>query len=100
MDALLEELAARFDLVIFDSPPVMAAADARILAQKVDAVVMAVRWGATRRESVKLALRQLEADGARATGVVLTLVDARRHAQYSYGDSGAYTGELEKYYTG
>lgn len=100
MDSLLADVTSRFDLVVLDSPPVMAAADARILAQKVDTVVMAVRWAHTRRETVRLALRQLESDGAAATGVILTLVDARRHAKYSYGDSGAYTGELEKYYSG
>jgi Mrp family chromosome partitioning ATPase len=76
----------------------MAAADARILAQKIDAVALVVRWAATRREIVRLALRQLEGAGA-LSGVLLTVVDARRHAQYSYGDSGAYTGALEKYYT-
>jgi capsular exopolysaccharide synthesis family protein len=100
MDKLLAELLARFDLLIFDSPPVMAVSDARILARKVDATVLAVRWAATRRQAVSLALHQLRADGARIAGAVLTMVDARKHAKYSYGDSGAYTGELEKYYTG
>ena len=100
MDALLADLTARFDLVILDSPPVMAASDSRILARKIDATVVVVRWASTRRETVRLALRQLELDGAAAIGAVLTLVDAKRHAQYSYGDSGAYTGALEKYYGG
>jgi capsular exopolysaccharide synthesis family protein len=98
MDALLAELRPRFDLIVLDSPPVMAASDSRILARKLDAVALVVRWAATRRETVRHTLRQLEGDGA-LVGVLLTLVDARRHAQYSYGDSGAYTGALEKYYT-
>ncbi|MEO7387066.1 MAG: polysaccharide biosynthesis tyrosine autokinase [Gammaproteobacteria bacterium] len=100
MDTLLADLRSRFDLVVIDSPPVMAAADARILARKADATVVAVRWAGTRREAVLAALRQLQADGTRIAGVVLTLVDARKHAQYSYGDSGAYAGELAKYYVG
>jgi len=100
MDKLLADLAGHYDLVIIDSPPSMAASDARILAQKADATVMVVRWAATRREMVRLALHQLRADGARIAGVVLSVVDARKHAMYSYGDSGTYAGELEKYYSG
>ena len=100
MSALLAEVAGRFDLVIIDSPPVMAAADARILTSKVDATVMVARWARTPREAVRLSLRQLDAAGGRLAGVLLTMVDVRKHAQYSYGDSGAYTGALEKYYAG
>lgn len=100
MESLCAELRERFDLIIIDSPPVIAASDARILAQTADATVMVVRWAKTRRESVLLALRQLDAEGARIAGVVLMMVDARKHAEYSYGDSGAYTGALEKYYAG
>jgi Mrp family chromosome partitioning ATPase len=76
-------------------------ADARVLAQKADATVMVVHWAKTRRESVRRALRQLTGTaGVRLAGVVLSQVDARKHAQYSYGDSGAYAGDLEKYYVG
>ncbi len=99
MDELLADLRSRFDLIILDSPPVLAAADARILAQKADATVMVVQWAKTRRESVRLALRQLTGTaGVRLAGVLLSQVDARKHAQYSYGDSGAYAGPLGKYY--
>jgi len=100
MRALLDELRGRFDLVVIDSPPVMAAADARILAALADATVLAVRWGQTRRDTVRLAIRQLRGTEARLAGALLTAVDTRKNAEYAYGDSGAYTGELEKYYAG
>jgi succinoglycan biosynthesis transport protein ExoP len=100
MVALLGELRDRFDLIVIDSPPLMAAADARILARLSDATVLAVRWGSTRRQAVKMSVRQLLAAGAPLAGGLLTMVNAKKHAQYSYGDSGAYVGELEKYYVG
>jgi capsular exopolysaccharide synthesis family protein len=100
MEALIAECAGQFDLIVIDSPPVMVAADARILAQRADATLMVVRWARTRREPVLLSLRQLNLAGARLAGVLLNRVDVRKHARYSYGDSGAYTGTLEKYYTG
>lgn len=100
MEMLLQELAERFDHVIIDSPPVMAAADARILCRLAEATVMVVRWGGTRRETVRLAMKQLDTAGARLAGGLLSMVDVKKNAQYSYGDSGAYAGELEKYYAG
>ncbi len=100
MRRLLEELGQRFDLVVIDSPPVMAAADARILCSMADATVMVVRWGKTRRSTVRLAVRQLQAAGGKLAGGLLSMVDVKRNAQYGYGDSGAYSGELGKYYVG
>ena len=100
MAALLEELRSRFDLIVIDSPPLMAAADARILSRQADATVLAVRWGSTRRQAVKMSARQLISAGAKLAGGLLTMVNVKKHAQYSYGDSGAYAGELEKYYVG
>ena len=100
MADLLEQLADRFDLVVIDSPPLLAAADARILSRLADATVMVVRWGKTRRAVVKLAARQLQSAGAQLAGGLISMVDVRRNAKYSYGDSGAYSGDLEKYYAG
>ena len=100
MNDLLQQLSERFDLVVIDSPPLMAAADARILSRVADATVLIVRWGKTRRPVARLAVRQLQAAGARLAGGLLTMVDVKRNAKYSYGDSGAYSGDLEKYYAG
>jgi len=100
MKDLLAQLSDRFDLIVIDSPPMMAAADARILAQLADATVLTVRWGKTRRRTVRLTVHQLQAAGAKLAGGLLTLVDVRRNARYGYGDSGAYSGSLEKYYAG
>ena len=98
MVKLLHRLSHTHDLIVIDSPPVMAASDAQILSQKVDATVFVVRWAKTRREVVKLALQRLGSVGGRLAGVLLTMVDVKQHAKYSFGDSGAYYGHLQKYY--
>ncbi len=100
MRELLEEMNRRFDFIVMDSPPVMATTDARILCQMVDATVVAIKWGETRRAVVRNTLGQLLGARARLAGSLLSMVDARKHAKYGYGDSGAYTGDLEKYYAG
>jgi exopolysaccharide/PEP-CTERM locus tyrosine autokinase len=54
MEQLIHELGSRYDdrIVFFDSPPLQAASETVILAKHVDAVVLVVRWGVSRREHV------------------------------------------------
>ncbi len=99
MKALLMDLGLAYDLVIIDSPPVLAVSDARLLACEVDRTVFVVRWSETRRAMVAAAMRQLRSSGAELAGVLLSMVDVRKHARYGYGDSGYYYGPLRKYYT-
>jgi Mrp family chromosome partitioning ATPase/uncharacterized protein involved in exopolysaccharide biosynthesis len=71
MRALLQELVQRFDLVILDTPPVLATADARILGGLTDGVLLVVRAGQTDRVAAQRAQTQLTQAGARLLGVVL-----------------------------
>lgn len=98
MKQLLDAIRSSYELIIVDSPPVMVGADVRLLCGHVDATVLAVRWGRTPRRTVRLSLRNLQSSGATLAGTVLSMVNVKQYAKYSYGDSGAYTGELAKYY--
>lgn len=71
MRVLLQELAKSFDLVILDTPPVLATADAGILASLADGVLLVVRAGQTDRIAAKRAHQQLVNVGARIVGTVL-----------------------------
>ncbi|MBA3445533.1 MAG: AAA family ATPase [Gemmatimonadales bacterium] len=71
MRALLHELAENFDLVILDTPPVLATADAGILASLADGVLLVVRAGQTDRLAAKRAHQQLVNVKARVVGTVL-----------------------------
>ncbi|MFC7334002.1 GumC family protein [Rhodocista pekingensis] len=86
----LQGLTKYYDFVVVDSSPVMVVSDSRILARYVDETVFVVRWARTRREHVLHALRQLLEAGGELGGVLLTMVNTRRHADYSFGDSGQY----------
>ncbi len=85
MDALLVELRARFDLVILDAPPVLALADARVLAQKADVTLLLACWRRTPKGAVRAALLELEAVGANLAGVALTQVDLKQERKPRYG---------------
>lgn len=86
---ITDELARRFDRLLFDSPPVIAVADALILAGEVDGVLFVVKAGQTSKDVVKRAKQQLEATNAPLLGAILNDLDLedrayRYHYYYSY----------------
>jgi capsular exopolysaccharide synthesis family protein len=70
------------DVVIFDSPPLLAVADATILGSYCGGVVLVVRAGRTRSETIRRGKEALEQVGVKILGVVLAQVSTRRFANY------------------
>ena len=99
MQKLLADLAKVYDFVVLDCSPVLAVTDARVLARRVDKVVYVVQWEQSRRETATFGLKQLQDAGGSIAGVLLTKVNVKKHAGYSYADSGYYHGRYQKYYT-
>lgn len=91
-------LAYQYDLVVVDAPPVLASAQARLVADDADAALLALAWGRTDRQVADQALRLLRrpmplagdgpAPGERAVLAVLTDVNLKAHARYRLGDVG------------
>lgn len=75
-------LKARAQYVLFDTPPVLAAADAALLGTKLDGAVLAVRAGSTRRDHVARARQALARVHVRVLGAVLTNAERDRTAAY------------------
>ena len=82
MNEIIAALKQRADYVLFDSPPVLAATDAALLGIKLDAVLLAIRAGETRRDHTAQARQALERVHVRIVGAVLT--DAPRENQVAY----------------
>jgi succinoglycan biosynthesis transport protein ExoP len=99
MRRLIKALSQAYDLVILDTPPVLAVSDALVMIRHVDATVFLIRWKRTRRQAAVSGLKVALEAGANLAGVVLSQVDVKRHAQYDYADSGYYYGGYNKYYT-
>jgi capsular exopolysaccharide synthesis family protein len=99
MKKLLGDLRKKFDLIILDSPPVTAVADATLLAGLADSVLFVVRWGITPRTVVVKALAALKAAHAPLAGCLLSRVDFSKQKTYGYG-SDAYTyNQAQAYYS-
>lgn len=68
---LLEMLKGKFDYVVLDTSPLDAYADAAVIASKVDAVLMVVREGETRRDALREATEQLRKAGVELAGIAM-----------------------------
>jgi len=68
---------ARFERVIFDSPPVNAVADSAVLATQVDGALLVIRADATNKALARRAVRVLTDVKAKVFGAVLNDVELR-----------------------
>lgn len=91
--SLLEQLGARFDCVILDSPPVGAVSDAVVLATQVDGVVLVLKAGTTNREMATRTVKSLSGIKANIYGAILNDVNLEKS---KYGDD--YYGYAHRYY--
>ncbi|MCJ7595846.1 MAG: SPOR domain-containing protein [Desulfobacterales bacterium] len=69
--SFIEEAEKDYDLIIFDSPPILSTADAVILASKVAGVLLVYRVGSVSRGLLKRATTQLEQVKCNIVGVIL-----------------------------
>lgn len=72
METVIDTLKGQADYVIFDAPPVLAVADAPLLASKLDGLLLVIKAGMTRRDHAERAKEILERAHVRILGVALT----------------------------
>lgn len=98
LDTLFTALRGNFDLVLVDSAPLAAVADAKLLGGLVDTVLFAVRYGDTRRAFCRTCLDGLRESGADVAGAVLTQVDLRHHRRLFAQAAGPSGKAVADYY--
>lgn len=85
MKRFLEQALRRFEVVIFDSPPLNAATDAVVIGTQVDGIVIVIRAGMTNRDVVKQKIEMFHNVPATILGAVLNGAETNlAHEGYSY----------------
>ena len=84
MDAVIDALRNAADVVLFDSPPLLAVADGSVLAAKVDGAVLVVDAGRTRAPALRQAAETLARAKAKMLGAILNKLTTRGHEYYGY----------------
>jgi len=70
MDVIIEELKQRYDLILFDLPPIVSVTDAQVMATKVDGVILVIRKDIANTEDVYKAKELLELVNANVLGAI------------------------------
>ncbi|MBD1834326.1 polysaccharide biosynthesis tyrosine autokinase [Cyanobacteria bacterium FACHB-472] len=84
MQYLMEQLNAVFDLVIYDTPPILGLADGRLLAVHTNGVIMVARLGKTDRSVLLQAIDALKISSAPVLGMVANGVRRGTSGSYYY----------------
>ena len=94
MRAMVEELAAEYDFVLLDTPPIQSVTDGLMLTSVVDGVIVVVRGGKTTFEALDNGIRKLREVKAHILGFVLNGVKGgQRGNYYGYGSYYAKGGD-------
>jgi capsular exopolysaccharide synthesis family protein len=101
MRDLIQTFGREADIILLDSPPVTALADAAILSTQVDGVLLLISAGQTRREMAKRAMAALERVQARVVGALLNRLPAQGsgygyYYYYYYDHYGYYSSDGQK----
>lgn len=95
MDAVVDALRKEAEILLFDSPPTLAVADASILAGKVDGSILVVDAGHARAQALQRAAEALGRSKTRVLGAVLNKLTDRGQGYYYYAYYYYYSGSTD-----
>ena len=84
-EALLEQVAPNYDLVIIDTPPILAVTDAAIVAQYAGSNLLVARFAVNQPREIQLTRKRFEQNGTQVKGAIFNAVEPRAGGYYSYG---------------
>ncbi|GAB2795339.1 polysaccharide biosynthesis tyrosine autokinase [Halomonas shantousis] len=82
---LLDTVSQHYDLVVVDSPPVLAVTDAAIIGKQVGTSLMVARFQHNPPKEIELAMRRLETAGVTVKGAILNALERKAATAYGYG---------------
>jgi polysaccharide biosynthesis transport protein len=93
MVEFIEEVKSRFDIIFFDSPPILGVSDASVLSSAIDLTIIVVQHRRFPRAMLQRVKQAILNVGGNILGVVLNNVDVRHDQHYEY-----YTSYYNYYY--
>lgn len=87
---LMAELKNQYDYIIIDSPPILAASDAMVLAQHADKVFIVTKFNSSIEGQLLYAIKQMHKANVHVDGIILNDVQQGLMDKYSYNYTYAY----------
>lgn len=93
--ALLDQVSEMYDLVILDTPPILAVTDAAIVGRQSGTNMIVTRFALNPAREVELTIRRFAQNGINLKGAIFNGVEKRASAKYGYGSYGYYHYEYK-----
>lgn len=84
-EQLLKSIESKYDLIIVDTPPILAVTDAALVAAHAGTSLLVTRFGINQAKEVLLAMHRFEQNGVHVKGAIFNAVEKRATGYYSYG---------------
>ena len=84
MREFVKSMSEQYDLIVIDTPPILAAADALLLSSLSDGVLLVVRSGVTKEGELEMAVEALDDVGANVLGTILNGFDVGNAIGHKY----------------
>jgi tyrosine-protein kinase Etk/Wzc len=82
--ALMERLSAEYDLVLVDTPPILAVTDAAIIGQQAGTSLIVARYGMNSAKEVDVSVHRFEQNKVEIKGAILNAIERRASNEYGY----------------
>ncbi len=82
---LLQDMSGKYDLVIVDTPPILAVTDPALVATHAGSSLLVTRFGVNQAKEIELTLQRFEQNGVQIKGAIFNAVEKRATGYYSYG---------------
>jgi tyrosine-protein kinase Etk/Wzc len=93
---LLKTLSAQYDIVLIDTPPVLAVSDTAILAPQAGTTFLVVRANVSSLGEVQESTKRLQQSGVTVKGVIFNGLDISKR-RYGYGSGYGYGYKYKRY---
>ncbi|WP_458729703.1 polysaccharide biosynthesis tyrosine autokinase [Pseudomonas brenneri] len=92
---LLDEVSSMYDLVILDTPPLLAVTDAAIVGRQCGTSLIVARFGLNPAREIELTINRFAQNGIKLAGAIFNGVEKRTSANYGYSGYGYYHYEYK-----
>ncbi|WP_422640720.1 polysaccharide biosynthesis tyrosine autokinase [Vibrio caribbeanicus] len=83
-DALMKSVSSDYDLVVIDTPPILAVTDPSIVGVHAGTTLMVTRFGQCHIKEIEMANRRFERAGIDVKGVIFNAVEKRASSEHCY----------------
>ena len=96
LQALIASLEEKFDFIVWDSPPLFAAAESLVLSKMLSGTIIVTRAGKTTYKDLERGIKSVHDIEARILGIIINGLDMKENMRYNYRYYGYYKAQEQE----